>query len=72
MAAAMPGPKKVYLNDALIGEASSWAEVHRLPKAKRVVFAGKPGMAEGPTGFYVNGSFVAKDQTASQEAGDVA
>jgi hypothetical protein len=55
MAAAMPEFKKVYLNDAMIGEASSWTEVHELLKSKRVVFAGKPGTAEGPTCFYVNG-----------------
>ena len=72
MAAAMPELKRVYLNDAMIGEASSWTEVHELLKAKRVVFAGKPGTAEGPTCFYVNGSFGATDRIASKKAGDVA
>jgi hypothetical protein len=69
MAAPMPELKKVYLNDAMIGEASSWTEVHELLKAKRVVFAGKPSTAEGPTCFYVNGHFGATDQTASKKAG---
>jgi len=72
MAAAMPGPKKVYVNDVMIGEASSWTEVQKLLKAKRVVFAGKPGMAEGPTGFYINGAFVLTNLTSSRKAGDVA
>ena len=50
--------KKVYLNDVWIGEASTWAEVCGLLKERRVAFAGKPGMAEGPNGFYINGHFV--------------
>ncbi len=72
MAAAMPAAKKVYVNDALIGEASSWAEVQKLLKTKRIVFAGKPGMAEGPTGFYINGTFIVTNLSSSRKAGDVA
>lgn len=40
--------KKVYVNDTLVGEASTWAEVWKLVKAKNVQFVGKPGAAEGP------------------------
>ncbi len=72
MAAAMPNPKKVYLNDTLIGEASSWAEVYKLLKAKRVGFLGKPGMAEGPTGFYISGHFAVGQIAPSKKADDVA
>ena len=48
--------KTVYLNDLPIGEASSWAEVAALLKANGILFAGKPGKAEGPSGFYVHGT----------------
>jgi hypothetical protein len=72
MAAAMPNRKKVYLNDAVIGEASSWAEVHKLLKAQRIAFASKPGMAEGPTGFYITGHFAVGQIVPSKKADDVA
>jgi len=45
--------KTVYLNDAPIGHASSWAEVYELLQEKRVHFIGEPGAAEGPTAFYL-------------------
>ena len=64
--------KKVYLNDILIGEATSWAEVRELLKAMGVAFTGSPGMAEGQTGFYVSGSIAADDRAAPKKAGDVA
>lgn len=48
--------KKVYVNDVLIGQASTWAEVYRLLGAQGVHFMGKPGAAEGPTAFYLSGS----------------
>ncbi len=47
--------KKVYVNDVLIGQASTWAEVHRLLGLQGVHFIGKPGAAEGPTAFYLSG-----------------
>ena len=64
--------KKVYLNDILVGEATSWTEVRELLKAMGVVFVGNPGMAEGPTGFYVSGTVTAGGDAASKKAGDVA
>ena len=64
--------KKVYLNDILVGEAASWAEVRELLKAMGIAFVDKPGMAEGPTGFYVSGTVTAGDKAASKKAGDVA
>jgi hypothetical protein len=48
--------KKVYVNDQLIGEARTWSQVHALIKAQSLVFVGKPGAAEGPSGFYVSGT----------------
>jgi hypothetical protein len=50
--------KKVYVNDQLIGEARTWGEVHALIEAQRLLFLGKPGAAEGPSGFYVSGTLV--------------
>jgi len=63
-------PKTVYLNDIVIGQASSWTDVYALLKAKGVRFIGEPGAAEGPTGFYIHLAFAkapkskAKDGTA--------
>ena len=48
--------KKVYVNDVLIGQASTWAEVYRLLGSQGVHFMGKPGAAEGPTAFYLSGT----------------
>ena len=48
--------KKVYVNDVLVGEASTWAEVYRLLGVQGVHFMGKPGAAEGPSAFYLSGS----------------
>jgi hypothetical protein len=47
--------KKVYVNDVLIGQASTWAEVYRLLGVQGVHFMGKPGAAEGPSAFYLSG-----------------
>jgi len=48
--------KNVYVNDRLIGEASSWPEVRELLKAQGIRFLAKPGVAEGPSAFYVSGA----------------
>ena len=45
--------KHIYLNDTLVGQASTWAEVNALLRAKGVRFLEKPAAAEGPTGFYM-------------------
>ena len=50
--------KKVYVNDQLVGEARTWKEVYALIKRQGLLFAGAPGAAEGPSGFYVSGSLV--------------
>ena len=47
--------KKVYVNDVLIGQASTWTEVYRLLDVQGVHFMGKPGAAEGPGAFYLSG-----------------
>jgi len=47
--------KNVYINDQLIGEARTWEEVYALIKKQGLLFVGKPGAAEGPSGFYVSG-----------------
>lgn len=48
--------KKVYVNDVLVGQACTWAEVHRLLGLQGVHFMGKPGAAEGPSAFYLSGT----------------
>ena len=48
-------PRKiVYLNEIALGEASTWTEAYALLKDTGVRFIGKPGAAEGLTGFYVH------------------
>ena len=64
--------KKVYVNDQLIGEARTWKEVNALLKSKGILFLEKPGAAEGPTGFYVNGAFALRVASRSRKADDIA
>jgi len=64
--------KKVYLNDQHIGEARTWGEVDALLKGKGILFLGKPGAAEGPTGFYVSGTFSKRVASRSRKADDTA
>ena len=45
--------KKVYIDDCLIGEATTWGEVHALMKARGILFINGPRGAEGPSGFYL-------------------
>jgi hypothetical protein len=47
--------KSVYVNDRLVGEASSWAEVRTLIEICGLSFINKPGAAEGPLAFYISG-----------------
>ena len=49
--------KKVYVNGQPIGDARTWDEVHTLIQEQGILFVGKPGAAEGPSGFYVSASF---------------
>ena len=58
--------KKVYVNDAMIGLAQTWADVDRLLRQKDVRFDGAPRVAEGPTAFYLNG--VVAETSGSHEA----
>ena len=44
------------INDVPIGEASTWSEVRALLRAKGLSFLGQPGAAEGPTGFFLQGT----------------
>ena len=48
--------KTVYVNDVPIGQASNWREVEKLLSKAGVSFIGKPGAAEGPTGFFIYGT----------------
>jgi hypothetical protein len=48
--------KTVYVSDVPIGQASTWDEVHVLLRAKGIWFLGKPAGAEGPTGFFLEGT----------------
>ena len=50
--------KIAYLNGIPIGHAATWTEVHELLKERHVHILGKPGVAEGPAGFYVQAPFV--------------
>ena len=45
--------KSVYVNDRLIGEASSWAEVHKLFRIRGLSFLSMPDAAEGPLAFFI-------------------
>jgi hypothetical protein len=47
--------KQVFVNDAMIGEAQTWADVDRLLRENDLRFDGEPRAAEGPTAFYLNG-----------------
>jgi hypothetical protein len=49
-------PKTVHVSDVPIGQASTWEEVHVLLRAKGIWFLGKPAGAEGPTGFFLEGT----------------
>ncbi len=62
--------KKVYVNDQLIGDARTWGEVYALIKLRGILFTGKPGAAEGPSGFYVSGAFTRQSfiEAAQQRA----
>jgi hypothetical protein len=64
--------KEVYVNDQLIGEARSWKEVDALLESKGILFLDKPGVAEGPTGFFLNGAFARRDASRSRKADDIA
>ena len=62
--------KKVYLNDQPIGEARTWSEVYALIKRHGILFIEQAGAAEGPSGFYVSGSFTRRSliESAQQRA----
>jgi hypothetical protein len=47
--------KIVYVNDAPIGKAATWAQANALLAIKGVHFAETPKRAEGPKGFYLHG-----------------
>jgi hypothetical protein len=53
----MTTPRKtVHVGDVPIGQASTWDEVRTLLKAKGILFIGQPCGAEGPTGFFLEGT----------------
>jgi hypothetical protein len=58
--------KKVYVNDVLIGEASTWTEVYKLLKVQHVDFIGKPGAAEGPGAFFLSGAVITESERRSK------
>jgi hypothetical protein len=64
--------KKVYVNDLLLGQASTWTEVYRLLGANGVHFIGKPGAAEGPTAFYLSGTVSRSSAERSRSADESA
>lgn len=64
--------KKVYVNDILIGQASTWAEVYRLLGTQGVHFMGKPGAAEGPSAFYLSGAVARPVEQLARSADETA
>lgn len=64
--------KQVYVNDLIMGEAQTWADVYRLLGKKGVRFEGKPGAAEGPTAFFLYGAVVMAGNGRSEVGSDVA
>ena len=48
--------KTVHVSDVPIGQASTWDEVHALLRSRGIWFLGKPGAAEGSTGFFLQGT----------------
>ena len=48
--------KTVYVNDLPIGQAATWAEADALLIRNGILFTAKPGKAEGPSGFHINGT----------------
>jgi hypothetical protein len=59
--------KKVYINDQLIGEARTWSQVFALIPRQGLLLVGKPGAAEGPSGFYVSGSIARRSSIEATE-----
>jgi hypothetical protein len=55
--------KNVYFDDYLIGEATTWREVHTLMKVCGILFINGPRGAEGPSGFYLTGTPVERSAT---------
>jgi hypothetical protein len=48
--------KTVFVNDVPVGQASTWRDVKVVLAKAGIWFIGKPGAAEGPTGFFIYGS----------------
>jgi len=48
--------KTVYVNDVPIGQTSTWRQVEGLLARTGISFIGRPGAAEGPTGFFICGA----------------
>jgi len=60
--------KRVYIDDCLIGEAATWFEVHALMRAQGLLFINAPRGAEGPCGFYLTGTRVARSDRAPRKS----
>ncbi len=48
--------KTVFVNDVPVGQASTWSDVETLLAKVGIWFIGKPGTAEGPTGYFIYGA----------------
>jgi hypothetical protein len=62
--------KTVYVNDVPIGEASNWMEAEELLDNAGISFIGKPGAAEGPTGFFIYGTRTVSVQQRRSRTGE--
>jgi hypothetical protein len=62
--------KTVYVNDVPIGEAWTWAEAEKLLATAGISFIGRPGAAEGPTGFFIHGTRAISARERKDGAGE--
>jgi hypothetical protein len=63
--------KVVYVNDAAIGKAGSWAQANALLAIRGIHFAETPKRTEGPAGFYLQGPLVeAHDESKDKKGTD--
>jgi hypothetical protein len=46
--------KQVFIDDCLIGDASTWVEVRLLLSARGISFISGARAVEGPSGFYLS------------------
>jgi hypothetical protein len=58
--------KQVYVNDAIVGEAQTLADVDRLLREKDVQFEVKPRAVEGPDAFILHGTLAMSERSGAK------